>query len=420
MKNILLKITTLTALSSTLVFASGWRIPEQSSTSVALSGAYVANSHGADAAYYNPANMSFNPNVTQFEASLMHIGLTSIKYDDSRTSTYDSESKKEGFILPTFFYSSKDNDGIRYGISFTAPGGLSKRWDDSFAKTSAEEFSLRIMELNPAISYLVTPQFSIGGGLRVIYSDGVVKSDGLIDVDKNGVPETRVTRDMEGDALEFGYNLALAYKPSEVSNISATYRSNVNIKEEGSATLTNTAFGPIATASFRSEASVEIPLPAVLAIAYSHKFDKTTIEFEYDRTYWSKYEALDFQYNKTLPNSILTSAFDDPKTKDWKDTNAYRIGITYEYSDSLTLLAGYAIDENPAPTKTIGFELPDSDAKLYSVGANYKLDDKSSLGFGYLLDVKESRTVSANDSSIDGEFTNAKAHLISVAYRTTF
>jgi long-chain fatty acid transport protein len=407
MKN-LLKAGALTILSTTVVFASGWRIPEQSPSSVALSGAYIANSNGADAAYYNPANMSFNPNITQSEFSLMHIGLTSIKYDDNRLTAYDSDSTKENFLLPTMFFSSKDNNGIRYGLSVTAPGGLSKRWDDTFAKTSAEEFSLRIIELNPVMSYLINSKFSIGGGLRVLYSDGVVKSDGTIGGNV-------YKRDMEGDAIEYGYNLALAYKPNEFSNISATYRSNINIKEEGSAKLYFNG-----SLAYDGGASVEIPLPAVLSLAYSYTFDKTTIEFEYDKTYWSKYKELDFQYDSALANAGLTAVFDNPKEKNWKDTSAYRIGVSYEYSDSLTLMAGYAIDKNPAPTKTVGFELPDSDAKLYSIGCNYKLDTKSSIGFGYLLDLKESRKVSANDSSIDGEFTNSKAHLVALSYRMTF
>ena len=53
----LLAITGIFTAGSAL--ASGWRIPEQSVNSTALSAAYVANAHGADAAYFNPANMSF-------------------------------------------------------------------------------------------------------------------------------------------------------------------------------------------------------------------------------------------------------------------------------------------------------------------------------------------------------------------------
>ncbi len=94
--------------------------------------------------------------------------------------------------------------------------------------------------------------------------------------------------------------------------------------------------------------------------------DKTTVEFVFERTYWSSYKNLDFNYDYALTGSLAT--FDTPIAKNWKDVNAYRIGVSHQYSDALKLMAGFAIDKTPVPNNTLGFELPDSDAKLYSVG----------------------------------------------------
>ncbi len=399
----ILKITALMIFLSSVVLASGWRIPEQSPTSVALSGAYVANSNGAEAAYYNPANMSFNQNIDQAEVSFMYIGLTSIDFKHDTTSAYDGDSKKENFFVPTAFISmaDKNNDNIRYGMSIVAPGGLSKRWEDAAQKASAEDFTLKIVEFNPVASYLINSKFSIAAGLRALHSEGVVKSTAA------------VSRDLEGDSIDYGYNLALAYKPTNISNISLTYRSKVNLTVEGSAKL---YLGPVKT--YDGPATVDVPLPAVLTLAYAHKFDKTTVEFEYDKTYWSAYKELDFNYTPDLTDATLITYFDNPKVKDWKNTNAYRIGVTHKYSDKLTLMAGFAIDKNPAPEERVGYELPDSDAKLYSVGCKYNMDTQSSIAFGYLLDVKESRQV--NNTDINGNFTNAKAHLIAFSYKKVF
>ncbi len=416
MKN-LVKIIGLSAVAATVVYGSAYKLPEQSAQSVALSGAYVANSSGAGAAYYNPANMSFNKNQTDMELSLMSIGLSKIKYEDNRADTMSGESKAENFIVPTIFISTKDysDSGLRYGLSIVVPGGLSKRWDDSFPKTFAEEFTLEIVEINPVVSYKINEQFSIGGGVRVVKSEGVVKSDGNIAA-AGGV----LQRDLTGDSIDYGYNLGVAYKPDETSNISVTYRSNVDITIEGDATLTH------ATAGLKHEsgASVTVPLPATSTLAYSKTFASTTVELNYEKTYWSAYEELDFEYDKefntgsSAVNGAFKAVFDDPIDKSWKDTTAYRIGVTHKLNEKLTLMAGYAKDENPVPEKTLGYELPDSDATLYSIGANYVIDDKSSVGFGYLLDIKDKRTV--KNDTIDGEFTDATAHLISFAYRTSF
>ncbi|MGC9350548.1 MAG: OmpP1/FadL family transporter, partial [Sulfurovum sp.] len=104
------------------------------------------------------------------------------------------------------------------GVSLTVPGGLTKRWKEQPQKSFAEEFTLKVIELNPSLSYKVADNFSIGGGLRVIYSEGVVKSSG------------ELSRDMEGDTVEFGYNLAMSYKPTSEITLAATYRSNVDLE----------------------------------------------------------------------------------------------------------------------------------------------------------------------------------------------
>ncbi|RLA73912.1 MAG: hypothetical protein DRG11_06605 [Epsilonproteobacteria bacterium] len=402
MKN-LVKIVGLSAVVASVVYGGGYRIPEQSASSVALSGAYIANSSGASASYYNPANMSFNKNQTDMEVSLMHIGLTKIKYTDNNgVAANDGKSKAESFIVPTLFISTKDYAGIglRYGLSITVPGGLSKRWDSPTQKASAEEFTLEVVELNPTVSYKINEQFAVGGGLRVVKTDGVVKSSG------------GVSRDLTGDSIDYGYNLGATYKPDETSNISATYRSNVDLTVEGDAKLyAGTAL------LYDDGASVTVPLPAVSTLAYSKSFGDTTVELNYDITHWSAYEELDFEYSSTVA-APLQPFFDDPIDKSWEDTTAIRLGVTHKLNKKLTLMAGYAKDENPVPEKTLGYELPDSDATLYSLGANWVIDDKSSVGFGYLLDIKEKREV--KNDTIDGEFTDAKAHMMSFAYRTSF
>jgi long-chain fatty acid transport protein len=391
------RVLILSLLTSSLLVASGYRIPEQSVKSMATSGAYIANANGADSAYFNPANMAFNENKSFVEGALTYIGLSTIKYKDNRVATFNSESESETFFIPTLFYSSKDYQGVRYGFSLTVPGGLTRRWESPFAKTFAQEFALEIIELNPAISYKVNNQFALGAGARVIYSNGIVKSDG------SGIGKPAV-RDMEGDTIEYGYNVALAYKPLNNLNISATYRSNIDLNEEGNAKLYLSG-----TKLYDGGASVEVPLPAVGALAIAYNFGATTLEAVYDITYWSEYKNLDFEYKSAVPIA-LKAAFDDPKTKDWEDSQAIRLGITHQLNSKITLMGGFAIDENPVPSSRVSFELPDADAKLYSAGINYKYSEDIEFGASFLYDQKDDRSI--KNDEIDGEFTDASATLV--------
>ncbi len=260
------KIILISTIASSLVLASGYRLPESSIKSTALSAAYVANANGADSTYYNPANMVFTENIHQVEGALTYINLAATTYTDSRPTMaplLNSESEEEHLFAPSVFFTSKDYYGIRYGFSMTVPGGLTKRWESPYAKLFAEEFTLKIIELNPTIAYKVSNQFAIGGGLRMIYSEGVILSDGTtITAASGGLINKPAGREMEADTIEFGYNLAATYKPISALTIAATYRSNVDLNEEGNAKLFLSG-----TKLYDGGASVEVPLPAVAAVA---------------------------------------------------------------------------------------------------------------------------------------------------------
>ena len=173
----LVKGLTLSVIVSSVLMAGGYKIPEQSLNSMALGATYVAHTTGADTNYHNPANMSF----MDAERSYVEGGLT-LAHLPSNVYSYgpiSGESEVEDILIPFFHYVSPAMGDFRWGVSMVAPGGLTKRWETPFQKLSAEEFTLKVVELNPGMSYKVADNFSIGAGLRFIYSEGVVKSDGL-------------------------------------------------------------------------------------------------------------------------------------------------------------------------------------------------------------------------------------------------
>jgi long-chain fatty acid transport protein len=416
--------------------ASGYKIPEQSVNSTALAGADVANVHGADAAYSNPANMAFMDDGQHIEGALTYIHLTSIDYEGTvRGAPADASSEKENFLLPALHYVGEAYGDFRFGASLTVPAGLSKRWQEGGpSQLIAEEFTLKVIELNPVVSYKVTDELAIAAGVRAVYSEGVVKSSGTTAV--GVVPAgfgaltgqtiyQTIDRDMEGDSLEFGYNLAVAYRPTEELSLAVTYRSEVDLAEEGNAKLsasegfladgtTNPLFP--AADSYNGGASVTIPLPAVLSLAAAYTFnEKTTVELVYERTYWGSYEALDFEgYNPPL-SGVLEFAYDDPKPRNWKDTNTFRLGITHNFNKKWTGMAGYAYDESPSPQSTVSFELPESDAQIFSLGARYNYNDALSVGIAGLYDKKDSITVSqTTGNQLNGTFSNASAFLLTL------
>ena len=410
MKKTISVVALTTLLTAGSAWASGYRIPEQSVDSTAKAGANIASATDADASYFNPANMSWlAADKWQVEGDLTYIYLPSVAYTDDRSATMNGESEKENFFLPTVFMVSPEYNNLRFGFSVTAPYGLSKRWNQPFPRTFSEEYSLKVFDINPTISYKICDYFSLAAGPRLLYSSAKVSSNGI--VSSKGYTASRF---MEGDTTELGWNVALSARPMKNMTLAVTYRSEVDLGLEGDALLDSSTQGaPVATGG-----SVTIPAPAVLSLSGAYTFDKLTIDLTWDRTYWSDYKNIAFQYDTVLTNPVLIGSFGRPIVKNWDDSDAYRLGLSYALNETWTLMAGFAYDKTPVPDATLGFELPDSDAYLYSVGVRYQLSKQMELGAGYLYDYKKSRSVT--NGTVDGTFTDSAAHLLTVGLTYTF
>jgi long-chain fatty acid transport protein len=323
----------------------------------------------------------------------------------------DAESKSEDFIVPMLHYVGPKFGAWRFGVSVVAPGGLSKRWDKQPERSFAEEFTLAIVELNPTFSYTINDQWSVGGGLRVVYTDGTVRA---YSADQAGL---RYAENMEGDSFDFGYNLALSWRPQPATTFSATYRSNVDLTMEGTA-KGGIDVPPYPVPWFDTDAEVEVPIPGTLALAACHDFGRVRMEVVYERTFWSEYDELDFDFDdERVEKSLLGKA----TRKDWEDTDTIRVGITWHVDEKWDMMFGYAWDESPIPEKSVGFELPDSDAQVFSVGSMIRIDKHWEAGFGLLYDKKKERSVStpSNENGSDGTFSEGGAYLatVGVGYR---
>ena len=199
--------------------ANGFKIQEQSLNATALSSAYVAGARGADASYYNPANMGFkndwgeNKHEFEFAFSLINIpgfkfqvpttnqGLSSItymKYDGivaqvkplleklglslipgrielqhtkPDTAMVDGSTGDTNFMLPKFFYKSKNYNGFTFGASFIAPSGLAMKWNGLGGEFLQDVF-IFLIEFAPSISYTYRDRISVGFAPRLLYGMG--------------------------------------------------------------------------------------------------------------------------------------------------------------------------------------------------------------------------------------------------------
>ncbi len=401
MRNRLTKLTALSLIATSVIYAGGYKIPEVSTNGVALSAATVAHSTSADAAYYNPANMIFMEDKHHLEMDLLIVGLDATTFKGSGVDAgIDIKAEDEVFFIPNTHYVSPKLGDARIGVSIAVPGGLTKRWNDTPAVDVAQEFTLSVVEVNPTVAIPINDQLAVAFGFRIVHSEGIVRST------------SRASRDMIGDSIDFGYNLALAYKPTNALEFGMTYRSKVSLTEEGNAKLT---LGTMPV--YDGGASVNVPLPALFNLAAAYTFDsETTVEFVYERNFWDAYSTLDFNYTSRIPN-ILVPSMDNPIAKDWKNTNTFRLGITQELDD-ITLMAGVVIDQTPVPDSKVSYELPDSDSLSVSFGGRYQWNESWNFGFSTLYSMRDDRVV--DNSHMTGTFSTSNVLIVSTGIGYTF
>ena len=386
------KIIFLSSITAAMLFANGYRIPEQSINGMALSAANVAYAHGADANYYNPANMVFNENKNSYEFLMTYIHLPKVKFENANGEVY--YSREENFLVPQFHFASKDYNGWRWGVSVTTPAGLSKRWDNVTPEAGAKEFTLKTVEINPNIARKIGESFAFGLGIRIVKSEGIANGLGALG-NSDGTITPLYFEYLNGDSIDKGWDAAFTYHNKEYkTNFAVVYKSKIDLSLSGDASgyyskgmLTKDLADLNTYIPFVTQGRVTVPIPATLDIAVSKTFDKTTVEFVYNRTYWSKYKSLDFDFDDATVNAL----FGTPIPKNWKDANTYRIGITHKCSDKLTAMVAYTYDETPVPDSTIDFSLPDSDKQIFSTGFKYKMSKQMSLGFSMLYAKQKER-----------------------------
>jgi len=392
------KILSLSVATITLLLANGYKIPEQSVNAMARSAAYVASAHGADANYYNPANMVFNEDKNSFELLTTYINLPKIKFENANGEVY--YSREENFLIPQFHFASKDKGGWRWGISVTTPAGLSKRWDDVTPEAGAKEFTLKTVEVNPNVAFKLNDRFAAAVGIRFVKSEGT--ANGLGSLNNNDGTITPIYSEyLNGTSLDKGWNAALSYKNTQKQlSFAVTYRSRIDLSLRGDASgfysqsmVTKNLADINKYIPFVTQGKVTVPIPAALNIALAKKFENTTVEVVFERTFWSGYKNLDFDFKDPTVNAI----FGNPKDKNWKDANTYRIGMSYAFSPKLTTMLGYAYDETPIPNSTLDFSLPDSDKHIISGGFKYKLDKQMKIGFSILYTKQKHRKAKIKD-----------------------
>ena len=397
------KIVTLTALGAILAAtnanAAGFHLREQSAA--ALGNAFAGATAGAENnsyAYFNVAGL------TRQKGTQVNVGGTYIIPRAEAHDIYpldpagnkgqrnqDVNNIVHAAISPNGTISHQLNDEVTLGLALNVPFGMITKYDGAWAGSDHGITSKVITATTtPMVAWKATDKLSVGAGLPIQYIKARLS---------NTVMGRQYGANLEGDTVDVGYQLGAMYEFDENTRIGVGYRSEINHKLKGDIS-SNAPYGFL-----NQDISARLDTPAMFSVGAYHRInDKWEVMAEYQRVFWNSFDSLDI-YGRDIPGLISATP------ENWRDTNFYAIGVSYQLDHQWKLRLGFAYDESAVKMADRTPRIPDSDRYWYSMGLNYAYSENMTFDFGFTyIQAKEASInipATAIQAGVSAEYDNS-------------
>ncbi|MBI5326583.1 MAG: outer membrane protein transport protein [Ignavibacteriae bacterium] len=388
----LIAVIFLTAVSIT--FGNGLSLNSIGPKSLGMGGAFIGLADDYTAVYWNPAGIT-NLDKMQIAAFVTDIIPSSTyKYVAANGMTIaDAKSKTNHYISPNLAgYIPLMKGDLVVGLGAYAPAGLGAEWDGSELKafqspTDSNTYNwksfIRVFNISPVVAYKINDMISVGASLNLYY--------GMFDLEQYSSAQYKES----STGLGFGGSLGILIKPAKIINIGLSFKTENNIKFEG--TANNPALTKVPNTPAETDFSRDVSWPLWFGggIAF-FPIENLTLALDFQYSMWSKTEdSIVTDYKN--PNWKTYAAKSSVIYLLWKDALQIRFGVQYDLSKEFALRLGYYYDPAPAPFNTLTILFPSQTYNTFTIGASYKLSNQFNIDFGaeYLMGTE--RDIPAGD-----------------------
>ncbi|UXI00378.1 outer membrane protein transport protein [Photobacterium sp. TY1-4] len=295
-------------------------------------------------------------------------------------------------IVPAGFFIQPINDQFAWGVGVFANYGFATEYPDgAFFGALAGNTDLITVNFNPNVSWRINDNFSVGGGVSLVYADAVLtRHFGSL----NPANPSQELLKLEGDTWEWGWNVGALWELNDDHRFGLSYRSQVDLEFAGDFTDysgTGVAGSTIA-APKKVGGDLTVVLPAIAEFGGFHQLNNQwALHYGVQWTQWSKFEELKATSNDCVNGVCLL------KEEEFDDNFRYSIGATYTLSQAWILRAGFAFDEQAGKST---LSIPDTDRYWYSAGLTYNYSDDMTFDFG--LTYLYGQSSDFNEKYVDG------------------
>lgn len=367
-------------------FAHGW-----GARHMALAGAGTANVTDASGQAHNPAGLTgvdgseINLAVSFFNPNRTYTGSDQPGF--SAFGKYDSDSNL--FLIPNFAYSSKIDEDSTWGMSLYGNGGMNTDYP-AFDRPLPDcppvggngvycggSLGVDLVQVFIQATYAFKVSEELSIGIAPIYAFQSFEAKGLGAFAAGGFSSdpANFTNNDHDNSNGFGAKLGLTYQPSENVSLAFVYQSEIDMSE------------------FDSYAGLfadggDFDIPSMMSIGASFKpADDVTVMIDVREMNYTDVGSV-----SNAGNIPLLFGMDGGPGFGWDDVRAYKVGVEWATSDTMTWRFGIASNDNPIESDDVNLNIlaPGVVTKHYTTGFEMDLEDGDSFEFSFTYVPNES------------------------------
>lgn len=301
---------------------------------------------------------------------------------------YDGNDTRQ-FYIPEFGYTRQLSPSLGFGLAVYGNGGMNTDYKrNPFAAFGAQGgagVDLSQLFITPSLAWKVNDSNSIGIGINLAYQQFTAKGiQPFAQMPGMSADPSAVTSNQHDSSTGAGVRLGWTGQITPDITLGATWSSRTRMgkfdKYKG---------------LFADQGGFDIPENYGVGLTYKAT-PRLTLATEVQRILYSDVSAVGNPINGLLQGQALGSS--GGPGFGWKDINVYRLGASFDLSDTLTLRGGYSHADQPVPSSQTLFNVlaPGVVQNHVSLGATWKPSKSGELSVAYTHGFK--KTVRGNQS----------------------
>ncbi|MBX9811972.1 MAG: outer membrane protein transport protein [Burkholderiales bacterium] len=348
----------------------------------------------------NPAKMVWVGNRIDFGADVFSPRRSAARTGSAAGINGSADSDSNYFIIPEFGYNKMIDPNLSLGVTVYGNGGMNTDYPGGQigAATACAGFNpggasynllcgngrlgvdLAQLIVAPTAAYKVTPNHSLG--ISPLFAYQRFKAEGLQGF--AGFTPSGTTNFLTNKGYDsstgWGVRIGWMGKLSDSLTLGAAYSTKMKMSK----------FDKYKEL-FADQGAFDIPANYNLGVAFKAT-PKVTVAFDYQRI---NYSGVSSVANPSTNSAALGTS--GGRGFGWSDVNVFKLGVQYEYSQNLTLRAGFNHGDNPIQARDVTFNIiaPGVVQDHLTLGLTHKMGTGGELTLAYMHAFSKSVTGSS-------------------------